>query len=227
MGNLEKALKYPFAGERWGPKFLLGGILNILGAAFGFIPYLGMVFWLLFSFFPLGYAYNIFRNHLQGREESLPNWGRWGELLTRGFFVFLIALGYWIVPGFLYWLGLNLWHGGGVAAFIGILFLILGIGIGLIAFFFLPMALAFYAQEGEFLGAAFQWKGIAEKIWLVQKEYFTGWVAGIVLFLALLFLRTQVLYIGWILYSLGFFYLSLSLACLFGNICRVEMKDDM
>ncbi|MFH1757330.1 MAG: DUF4013 domain-containing protein [Pseudomonadota bacterium] len=227
MGNLERALKYPFAAEGWGPKFILGGVLNFIGAAMGFIPYLGVIFWLLFSFFPLGYAYTIFRTHLEGREGPLPGWEGWGDLFRRGLYVFLIALGYGIVPGILYWLGLNLWYGGGFVAFVGVFLLILGVGIGLVAFFLLPMALALYASEGEGLAAAFHWKGIVEKIWLVQRDYFSGWVAGLVLFLALLFLKTQLLYIGWILYSFGFFYLSLSMANLFGEICREALKDEL
>ena len=226
MENLESAIKYPFSGEGWGPKFILGGILNFTGAALGFIPYVGIVFWLLFSFFPLGYAYKVFRNHLEEREGPLPGWGGWGDLWRRGGYVFLIALGYGLVPGMLYWSGLNLWYEGGFASFVGVLFLILGVGLSLVAFFLWPMALASYASQGEFLAAAFQWKRIIEKIWLVQSQYFSGWVAGIVLSFALLFLKTQIAYIGWIFYAFGFFYLSLSMAHLFGEICREAIKDE-
>ena len=227
MGNLERALKYPFTGEGWGPKFILGGVLNFLGAALGFIPYLGVFFWLLFSFFPLGYAYKIFRNHLEEREGPLPEWGDWGDLFRRGWYVFLITLGYGLVPGILYWAGLNFWYEGGLAAFVGVLFLILGVGMSFVAFFLWPMALAFYASQGEFLAAAFQWKRIIEKICLVQSQYFSGWVAALVIFFALLFLKTQLPYIGWILYSFGFFYLSLSVANLFGKICQEALKDEL
>jgi hypothetical protein len=222
MGNLEKALKYPCAEKGWGSKFILGGVLNVLGAALGFIPYIGVIFWLLFSLFPLGYAYKIFRDYLQGREGPLPGWGQWEDLFIRGLFVFLIALGYGIVPGLLYWLGRSLWYGGGFAAFLGVLFLILGVGGGLVAFFLLPMALAFYATEGEFLAAAFRWQGIVEKIWLVRKEYFIGCLGILVLFFALLFLRSQLLYIGWMVYAFAFFYLLLTMANLFGRICHGE-----
>jgi len=227
MGNLERALKYPFTGEGWGPKFILGGVLNFLGAALGFIPYLGVFLWLLFSFFPLGYAYNIFRNHLEEREGPLPGWEDWGDLFRRGWYVFLITLGYGLVPGILYWSGLNFWYEGGLAAFVGVLFLILGVGMSFVAFFLWPMALAFYASQGEFLAAAFHWKRITEKICLVQSQYFSGWVAALVLFFALLFLKTQLPYIGWILYSFGFFYLSLSVANLFGKICQEALKDEL
>jgi hypothetical protein len=222
MGYLEKALKYPFAERGWGPKFVLGGVLNVIGAALGFIPYVGVIFWLLFSLFPLGYAYKIFRDSLRGKEAPLPEWGEWEDLFIQGLFVFLIVFGYGVVPGLLYGLGRGIWYGGGFVAFLGVLFLILGVGVGLIAFFLLPMALAFYATEGELLAAAFQWKRIVEKIWPVRREYFTGYLAILVLFLALLFLRTQLPYVGWILYAFGFFYLILTTANLFGRICHEE-----
>jgi len=223
MGNLEQAIKYPFAEARWESKFLLGGVLSILGSGLGFIPYVGFIFWILVSFLVLGYAYKIFRDHLRGEDRPTPAWGEWGDLFIRGMFVFLISLGYWIIPLFLYWLGKTFWYQGGFAAFIGVLFLIIGVGVGLVAFFLLPMALAFYVEEGEFLAAAFRWKGIVEKIWVVQREYFVGWLAGLIILLALLYLRTQVPYVGWILYALGFFYLSVVMAKLFGRICREGM----
>ena len=223
MGNLEQAIKYPFAEAQWEPKFLLGGILSILGAGLGFIPYVGFIFWILVSFWVLGYAYKIFRDHLRGEDRPLPVWGEWGDLFIRGVFVFLISLGYWIIPFFLYWFGKTFWHQGGFAAFIGVLFLSIGVGVGLVAFFLLPMALAFYVEEKEFFAAAFRWKGIVEKIWVVQREYFVGWLAGLIIFLALLYLRTEVPYVGWILYALGSFYLSVVMANLFGRICREGM----
>ncbi len=218
--HLEKALKSPFADEGWAPKFFVGGVLNSIGAALGFIPYVGYLFLLAFAFFPLGYAYKIFRGRLRGADGPLPVWGGWEDLFHHGLFVFLIILGYWIVPGVLYWLGLLLWRTGGFAAFAGVFFVILGIGIGLVSFFLLPMALASYAAEGEILAAAFRWNGILEKIWRVQGEYFAGWLVGLVLFMALLFLRNELLFIGWILCAFGFFYMSLVTAYLFGEICR-------
>jgi hypothetical protein len=224
MGDLERAFKYPFSGPDWGSKFALGGILTILGAGLGFLPVLGGVVWALVSLLPLGYAYRIFRDHLRGSEGPLPAWEGWNDLFRHGFFVFLIGLGYWIVPGLLYWLGKTLWHGGGFGAFLGVLFLLLGICLGLVAFFLWPMAVAFYAREGERLAPAFRWSGMVEKIWLVQREYFIGWLASLVFILVLLFVRTYFLYVGWILHALGVFYLSLVVASFFGKVCRESME---
>jgi hypothetical protein len=222
MGSLESALKFPFADPGWKPKLVFGGVLNLIAAALGFVPYIGVLFWVIFSFLPLGYAYKILSEQLQGKEGILPAWEGWEDLFKRGFFVFLVVFGYWVLPGVLYWIGMNLWYGSGFSAFIGVFFLILGFAIGLVAFFLLPMALAFYIQKGEHLTTAFQWKGIVEKIWLVQREYFIAWVASLVLFAALLFLRTQVPFLGWILFAFGSFYVSLVIANLFGKICREE-----
>ena len=212
------------SGEGWGSKLALGGFLCILGSLLGFIPWVGWIFSILLAFIPLGYAYLVFRNYLHGSEGPLPAWGGWGELFTRGLSVFFVSLGYWIIPAILYWLGKILWESGGVAAFLGVLFLILGIGVGLVAFFFLPMALAFYGREEESFGAAFRWSGIVEKIWLVQRDYFVGWVASLIFSLALLLIRVYFLYVGWVLYALGIFYLSLAAAYFFGRVCRVSME---
>jgi hypothetical protein len=224
MGDLEGSLRYPFTGEGWGPKFALGGLLYILGNLLGFIPWVGWIFCLLISFLPLGYAYLSFRDHLRGPGGPLPAWTEWEGLFRHGFFVFLISLGYGIIPGLVYRLGKALWESGGFAAFWGVLFLIVGLGVGLVAFFFLPMALAFYAREEETLSSAFRWSGIVEKIWLVQKEYFVGWLSSLAFFLVLLFVEAYFLYVGWILYSLGLFYLSLAASHFFGRICRASME---
>jgi hypothetical protein len=224
MGTLESAFRYPFSGERWVPKFALGGVLYILGAIFGFIPWVGWIFWVLISFLPLGYAYRIFRDHLRGVGGPLPAWGEWGHLFTQGFWVFLVFLGYGLVPGLLYWLGESLWGRGGLAAFMGVLFIILGVCFGLVAFFLLPMALAFFARDNESFAATLRWSGMVEKIWRVQREYFISWLASLIFFLVLFFVRNFFLYLGWILYALGVFYLSLVVAHLFGRVCRESME---
>jgi len=220
MGNLERALKYPFSGEGWMAKFILGGFFCALASLLNFIPFIGWIFWVLISLVPLGYAYGVFKDRLAGKAGPLPSWRGWGDFVYRGFFVFLIVLAYGIVPGILYGIGEILWTAGRFAAFFGVLFLILGVGIGLAVSFLLPMAVALYAGQGEFFTAAFRWNQIVEKIWLVQKEYFTAWLAGLILFLALLFLRSHILFLGWILYSFGFFYFLLVTAHLLGEVCR-------
>jgi hypothetical protein len=224
MGDLEKSFRYPLTGEGWGPKFAFGGILYVLGSLLGFLPWMGWIFCILIAFLPLGYAYKVFRDHLGGAGGPLPAWADWGELFTMGLFVFLLSLGYWIIPGLIYWLGKALWDSGGFAAFLGVLFIILGLGVGLVAFFLLPMALAFYARQNESFTAAYRWSGIVEKIWVVQREYFIGWLACLIFLLVLLFVRTYFLYVGWVLHAFGVFYLSLAAAHLFGCLCRQGME---
>jgi hypothetical protein len=184
----------------------------------------GWIFSILLALIPLGYAYLVFQNHLRGLEGPLPAWGGWAELFARGLSVFFISLGYWIIPVILYWMGKVLWESGGIAAFLGVLFLILGIGVGLVVFFLLPMALAFYGREEESFWAAFRWSGIVEKIWMVQREYFIGWMVSLIFFLALLLVRAYFLYLGWILFALGIFYLTLAAAYFFGRVCRASME---
>jgi len=225
MGNLERAFRYPFSGEEWRSKFAFGGVLCILGSILGFIPWVGVIFCLLIAFLPLGYAYKVFRGSLDGLEGGLPGWSEWGDLFTHGLFVFLISLAYGIIPGILYWTGKALWFGGGFAAFLGVLFIILGVGIGLVAFFLLPMAIAFFGRENESFAAAFRWSGMVEKIWMVQRDYFVGWIASLICFLILAFVRAYFLYAGWILYALGVFYLSLVAAAFFGRLCHESMES--
>jgi hypothetical protein len=125
MGDLERSFRYPLTGEGWGPKFAFGGILYVLGSLLGFLPWVGWIFGLLIAFLPLGYAYKVFRNHLGEAEGPLPGWEDWGKLFTLGLFVFLLSLGYWIIPGLIYWLGKALWDSGGFYAFLGVLFMAL------------------------------------------------------------------------------------------------------
>lgn len=227
MGNLEKALRYPWGQPGWGRKLLIGGGLNLLGALLGFLPFVGVILWLIISLFPIGYAYRVLQNSLGGISEDLPPWEKWGTLFGRGFFVFLICLGYGIIPWFFYWLGKSLWYGGGFGAFIGVLCLVLGIGSGLVAFFLLPMALVLYAAHGELLGTAFHWRSIVEKIWLIQKDYFVSWIAALIIILAIHFLLLEVPFLGVIIYSFLMFYISLSLAYLFGTISREVAKEEL
>jgi hypothetical protein len=224
MATLEKAFKYPVSFEGWGPKFVIGGVLLIIGATLGYIPWVGWILYCFLAIFPVGYAYRVFRAHLQGEEDALPGWVKWGELCRGGFFVYLIFLGYGILPAVLFWAGMRLWHAGAFAAFGGVLFIVLGIGSGLVALFLVPMALAYYAQEKESFRAAFRWNRIVEKMWVVQREYSVSWLAGAILFLILLFIRTHFLYVGWILYAFGVFYLALAMAYLFGRVCRESLR---
>jgi hypothetical protein len=224
MEALERSFRYPLSGEGWGPKFAFGGILYILGSLLGFLPWVGWICSILIAFLPLGYAYKVFRDHLKGSEGPLPAWADWGELFTMGLFVFLLSLGYWIIPGLIYWLGKVLWDNGGFAAFLGVLFIILGLGVGLVAFFLLPMAMAFYVRQNESFSAAYRWSGIVEKIWVVQREYFIGWLASLIFLIVLFFVRNYFLYIGWVIHAFGVFYLSLAAAHLFGCLCRKSME---
>ena len=225
MGILERALKHPFRDPGWGAKLILGGLLYVIAGALGFIPYVGSIFCLLISFIPLGYAYTVFLDRMQSKEGPLPPWGRWGDLFRQGFFLSLIGLGYFFIPGVLYWLGLYLWYDGGFSAFLGVLFLVLGVGIGLVACFLWPMAVAFYAAQKEVLTAAFCWKGIIEKLWLVQRDYFINWLASLVIMLALLYIYSRIHYLGWILFAFGLFYVTLVFAALYGEICRDGAKE--
>ena len=64
----------------------------VLGAALSLVPIVNLT--------AAGYGANLFRNVLAGREDSevLPEWTNWQDHFMKGLVLFLIGLGYMIVP---------------------------------------------------------------------------------------------------------------------------------
>ena len=224
MENLERSFRYPFSGEDWKAKMAFGGILYILASILGFIPWIGGILYVLVVLIPLGYSYKIFRDHLRGAGRAPAQLGRVGGPFYPRVVRFSHVPRIRDHPGDPVLAGKSSLARRGDWRFLGVLFLILGIGVGLVAFFLLPMALAFFSRENESFASAFRWSGIVEKIWMVQREYFTGWLATLIFFLVLVLVRSYFLYVGWILYALGVFYLSLVAADFFGRVCRESME---
>ena len=112
-----------------------------------------------------GYAW-LYCRRVISRNFALPEWDDWGEMLSRGFGVFVIGLVYAIVPllvGLLLGLaggGMSTWMRDPAAAvtalFGGCLVpLMVVLVMSLFCFFFYPMSLTRYAGTGDF-GAAFE-----------------------------------------------------------------------
>ncbi|MBI4496200.1 MAG: DUF4013 domain-containing protein [Deltaproteobacteria bacterium] len=224
MGDLERALRYPFSDPTWKPKFVLGGVFYLLAAALDFVPVIGWLLWFLFALLPLGYGYGVFGNHLRAGEDLLPPWENWGDLFRRGLRVLLLAIAYGILPWAFFRWGSILWWKGGLAAAAGMPFLLLAAGLGGIASYLFPMGLALYTRE-ESPAAGFYFARIWRRIKTVQKDYTIGWLAGWLILLALLFLKIHLPSIGWILYAFGLFFWTLVVARLFGEICRRGLPE--
>ena len=121
--DVGKALGFPFEDKDWIVKILIGGILLL-------IP--------IVNFFVFGYVFKVLQKAALEGVYEFPAWGDWGSLFVQGFFVFLVGLIYFLVPGILYaigavFLGGSILAGAGHSygalplAGLGILFLVLAV----------------------------------------------------------------------------------------------------
>lgn len=84
--DMSRALKFVFEDEEWVAKIAIGALI-------GLIPLIGQII-------ILGYMAKLARNVAQGNPRPLPRWDDFGDLLTRGLYVFAIMLAY-VLPGVL------------------------------------------------------------------------------------------------------------------------------
>ena len=198
--NITETLFRPFQDSRWLQKFLLGGVIAL-------IPLLG-------ALINQGYAW-LYCRRVISRNFALPEWDDWGEMLSRGFGVFVIGLVYAIVP-LIVGLALGL-AGGGLtswmrdpAAAVTALFggclvpLMVVMLLSLFCFFFYPMSLTRYAGTGEF-GAAFEfgrlWEVINANFGEYLMCYLAVFVAAVLMLLAaslVSFVLALIPCLGWI-----------------------------
>jgi hypothetical protein len=198
--NITETLFRPFQDSRWLQKLLLGGLIAL-------IPLLG-------ALINQGYTW-LYCRRVISRNFALPEWDDWGEMLSRGFGVFVIGLVYAIVP-LIAGLALGL-AGGGVTALTRspsaaatalfgscLVPLLVVLVLSLFCFFFYPMSLTRYAGTGDF-GAAFEFG----RIWDVISANFTEYllcylavfVAAILIFMAsslVSFVLLLIPCLGWI-----------------------------
>jgi len=181
--NITETLFRPFQDARWLQKLLLGGVIAL-------IPLLG-------ALITQGYTW-LYCRRVIGRNFALPEWDDWGEMLGRGFGVFVIGLVYAIVP-LIVGLALGL-AGGGMAAWMRdpaaaltglfgscLVPLLVVLVLSLFCFFFYPMSLMRYAGTGEF-GAAFEfgrlWDVVSANFGEYLMCYLAVFVAAVLMLLA-------------------------------------------
>jgi len=186
-------LRFPFDGERWTNKVLVG-------AALGF----GAMF-----FFPLalpvsGYGLRIMRRTAKGEPPSLPEWDDWGTLIVDGLKLFLVSFVYMLPVLVLLCCTYVLLFGtaflpvfmgespellfGSLAAIMAaniIIYPIMGIGI------LLGLALAFFALvattrmvANDSLESAFQLR----EVWRLAKEGFPNYALAVIVSFGILFI---------------------------------------
>jgi hypothetical protein len=185
MIDFETAVKFPTKDREWKRKVLIGGLLNI-------VP--------VINFFPMGYAYHLFRSEIRRRRVSLPEWENWGQLFLQGFIVFFIGLIYSLAALILFLVHPIM----GVLAFVTVALL-------------LPAALAQYAVSGNF-ARAFSLRDIWGIIRQTRGDYLIGWIIMLGISILLIALGT-IPVLGWIISAIAGFYAYLVIAVLFGQIC--------
>jgi hypothetical protein len=224
--RVRAALCFPLAGRNWPRKVAIGGATGLLlellfvggafllseEAAFGVSPLV-----VILNLPALGYAVEVYRGTLQWEAGTLPEWDDWGRFFRSGLLGFAMLVGYGLLPLLLLLLGLGLLVRGGVLLFLGMVLMVLGVLAGLVTFFFLPMALAKYLKAHR-IDAAFRpsllWEGINE----VLVEYMAAYLLGVAA-LVLAGIVAVIPYLGPLLWPFLWFYLVLTQARLFGEIC--------
>jgi hypothetical protein len=162
--NVMETVFRPFKDARWIQKILLGGLIAL-------IPFIGGIFLQGFTW--------IFCRRVISRNHDLPEWNEWGEMLRRGFGVFVIGLCYAIIPIIAaLLLGLT---GGGIVSLmknpsavcgvclIPVLVLLIVI---FLSFFFYPLSLTSYAGEG-IMSAAFDFS----RFWVIVSTHFVEYLS--------------------------------------------------
>jgi hypothetical protein len=237
---LRPFFRFPFEGEGWQGRFLVGAVLVLAGY---FIPILPLIF-------VAGYALIVMRQTLAGRSPQLPAWDDWGELTTDGLKVMAVNLAYMAPAIVVFLVGMGLYFAGTfympfaaatstdpndmlltfplvMLGSMAVMFLSMALGtlfmfLGAVA---IPMATAHFAAEGR-LGAAFrlrQWLRIlrADKLGYLIAWVVVAGLGAILYFFAMLAYATFILcfLIPFIL-APATFYIMLVGSALFGHTYR-------
>jgi hypothetical protein len=231
MLPLREAIEFPFRSENWPRKLGLGAVLS----AFPVLSFtlLGMVIDLLKSsllsaplglvyFLVWGYAFHIFRGGLQREAANLLGWDNWRSYLSKGLALFLIQLGYGLLPLLIVALGVGMLYRGRWWFFTGMLLMLMGLLCFLLVGFFYPMGMAHFARWGR-IEAAFHlpslWRGIRE----VLVEYVSLFLLSLLVLLAL-GLVAAIPFVGLTLSFFLSFYPLLVLSRLFGEVCALATE---
>ena len=222
-----RALAFPLEDRDWLPKIAIGGAVGLaLEALFVGFSYL-FTRELAFEVSPLAQAANfpslgfvllVFQGALTApQSDAMPEWRRWPGLCLRGLVLFVLGLGYGILPLLLIIVGFGLLVSGGVALVLGLVMMLLGMLAGLMLGFFLPMAVARYLRERR-VEAAFNPVAVWSRISKVLAEYVAAYLLSIGSFIVAGLVGT-IPYLGVLAWPFLTFYLLVACARLFGGVC--------
>jgi hypothetical protein len=247
LSGLKRFFTFPFEGDGWQKRFVIGAALMLVGT---FIPIIPVIF-------VCGYIVQVMRQVIEGKALALPEWADWGKLGVDGLRYGLVSLVF-MLPGFLvYFGGMGLYmvsmmmlpmstpmiehgqHGFAIFPlfFVGsmvIMFvsIFLGTILALLGAIPLPMALSHFVAKDQ-VGAAFRFREWWPLLWRNKMGYFIAWVLSGGL-LGAWYLAFMLLYSTMILCVLIpvlsaplLFYLMLVWATVFGETYResVDLAD--
>jgi len=243
--SLKSIFRFPFQGEGWGKRFLIGVVLSFLNFIIPIIP----------AVFVSGYLLEVMRRAVKGEDLVLPDWTDWGKLgldglkytlislvfLLPGTLVYLVGFGFYFITtfGLSFISGLSQNSRGYEAIFVPVFLLamlafVISVFLGPLLFFLgaipLPAAVANMAGEGK-LAAGFRLRQWWPALWKNKLGYFITWTILFGLFF-ILYLVIFTAYISCILCwlipflmaPLGF-YLGVVYAALFGQTFREGMQN--
>jgi hypothetical protein len=90
LSPLKTLLKFPFQGQDWKNRFIVGAALTFAGMIIPILPVI----------FVFGYALQIMRQVIKDGEPKLPAWDDWGKLGVDGLRGLVVSLAY-LLPGIL------------------------------------------------------------------------------------------------------------------------------
>ncbi|MGD0153111.1 MAG: DUF4013 domain-containing protein [Thermacetogeniaceae bacterium] len=212
--DVGKVLSFPFEDKDWIVKILIGGVLLLIPVV---------------NFIVFGYIFRVLQKAAQDGIYEFPAWDDWGGLFSQGFFVFLMGLVYFLVPGILYGIGGALFGGSFLVASrfaygfaplagLGILFMVLGGIIGFLIALIAPMALTLFAATGDF-GQIFNFSGIFSRI----SSNLSNYALVILVYLGLaivLGIVRKIPLLGFIIDLFASFYVMLVISYLLGTVFR-------
>lgn len=222
-----KALVFPLEDRQWAPKIAIGGgaglFLQSLFVGLGFLLSRELALEMsplaqAANFPALGFVLQVFQGALTTPQaDAMPEWRRWPGLCLQGLLVFVLALGYGIIPLLFIISGFSLLVSGGVKLTLGLAMMLLGMLAGLTLGFFLPMGLAHYLEERR-IEAAFSATAVWSRIRKVLAEYVAAYLFGILAFIVA-GLIGAIPVLGVVLWPFLTFYLMIVGARIFGKVC--------
>ena len=226
--DIKQGLTYPFRDPGAPLKWVVGVLFFFFWFLLG-LPTLCMA----------GFAVEAMRQSSDGNDETMPSWDQFGNYGLKGFWAFLIWLGYMLVPIGLSIFGLGsalislfagFGHGGAAGVKIGLLAGGLGVSgiIGLTGIalmiamsFILPAAIARLARTGS-VGEGFNVPAVFGDIMVAPLAYLGIYLLTAVLGMGLGFVFSLIPYLGQLLVA---FYICMVNANLMGQYSRAYLAS--